>query len=182
MTVASETNTPSPAHLATQAVPRLRFADPIARASAARHRIALTGATVVLAGFAAQLIALVSLTWWQGSVHGRTLTLHFADFGPRTWRGFAYMYFSWGAWLIAGITLGLGIAGCVRWRGAHAFRIVGALFAVAAAFAPIAALVTFAFQSDAQLFQVVRDYGVGPYFAVLGTMATGFGVAAGSAR
>ena len=30
--------------------------------------------------------------------------------------------------------MGMGIAGCLRWRGAHAFRIVGAVFGVAAAF------------------------------------------------
>ena len=92
------------------------------------------------------------------------------------------MYFSWGAWLIAGVTLGLGIAGCLRWRGAHAFRIVGAVFGVIAAFAPIAALLVFAYQSDSDVFHVVRDYSVGPYLAVLATMATAFGVAAGSAQ
>lgn len=182
MTVASGTNTPTPAMLATRATPPVSFADPVARRDTARHPIAITGAVVVVAGFVAQLLALVSMTWWQGAVHGRQVSLQFADFGPQAWRGFAYMYFSWGAWLIAGLTLGLGIAGCVRWSGAHAFRIVGALFGVIASFAPIAALLVFAYQSESDVYHVVRDYSVGPYLAVLGTMATAFGIAAGSAR
>ena len=32
------------------------------------------------------------------------------------------------------------------------------------------------------MFHVVRDYALGPYLAVLGTLATAFGAAAGSAR
>ena len=182
MTVASGTKTTTPATLATQAVPRAAGADPSARSLLTRYPVALAGAVAVVAGVVAQLVSLVSMTWWQGTVHGRQVSMHFADFGPRTYRGFAFMYFSWGAWLIAGVTLGLGLAGCVRWRGAHVFRIAGAVFAVIAALAPIAALLVFAYQSDADMFHVVRDYAVGPYLAVLGTMATAFGVVAGSAR
>ena len=51
-----------------------------------------------------------------------------------------------------------------------------------ASVAPIVALIVFAYQSDASLFQVVRDYAIGPYLAVLGTLATAFGAVAGSAR
>lgn len=182
MAVASGTNNPTPAGLATQAKRRVPFAKRVTGRRAAQYPIAISGAVVVVAGFAAQLVAIVALTWWQGTVHGRTVSMQFADFGPQAWRGFAYIYFSWGAWLIAGLTLGLGIAGCVRWSGAHAFRVCGALIAVVAAFAPIAALLVFAYQSDSDLFHVLRDYSIGPYLAVLGTMATAFGVAAGSAR
>ena len=157
-------------------------ANPFARILARRYPIAVSGAVAVVLGVVAQVVALLALTWWQGTVHGRQLTMQFADFGPRTWRGFAFVYFSWGAWLIAAVTLGLGLAGCLRWRGARAFRIAGAVFGVLAAFAPIAALLVFAYQSDSETFHVVRDYGVGPYIAVLGTMATAFGAAAGSAR
>jgi len=62
------------------------------------------------------------------------------------------------------------------------FRVVGAVFATAAAFAPIAALLVFAYQSDNDTFHVVRDYALGVYLAVLGTMATALGTAAGGAR
>jgi hypothetical protein len=167
---------------ATQSVPRVGVADPIARRGAGRHPVAIAGAVVVVAGVATQIVALTSATWWQATASGRQVSLRFHDFGPLAWRGFAYMYFSWGGWLVAGLTLGFGVAGCLRWRGAHVFRIVGALFAVAAALAPIAALLVFAYQSDADQFHVVRDYTLGPYLAVLGTMATALGIAAGSAR
>lgn len=178
MTIASGTGPPS---LATQAIPRVSFAAPITQRSA-RHPVAIVGTVVVLAGVITQIVALTAATWWRAGVNGHHESLRFVDFGPRTWRGFAFMYFSWGAWLIAGLTLGFGIAGCLRWRGAHAFRIVGALFAVVAAFAPIAALLIFSYQSQSDVFHVVRDYALGPYLAVLGTLATAFGIAAGSAR
>jgi hypothetical protein len=60
--------------------------------------------------------------------------------------------------------------------------VVGALFGVAASVAPIAALLVFAYQSQSDVFHVVRSYAIGPYLAVLGTMATALGAAAGSAR
>lgn len=165
----------------TAMMPRVTFADPVLQMRTARRRIALTGTVVVVLGVLTQLVAIMSATWWQATVAGRHMQLGFADFGPRAWRGFAYMYFSWGGWLIAGLTLGLGLAGCVRWRGAHAFRLVAVLFAVVAAFAPVAALLVFADQAGTEVFQVLRDYAIGPYLAVLGTMATAFGAAAGSA-
>lgn len=179
MTIASGTGPPS---LATQAIPRVSFADPIARRGAARHPVAIVGAVVVLAGVITQVVALTAVNWWRASIGGQQVSLRFADFGSKAWRGFAFMYFSWGAWLIVGLTLGFGVAGCLRWRGAHAFRIVGAMFAVVAGFAPIAALLIFAYQSQSDVFHVVRDYALGPYLAVLGTMATALGIAAGSAR
>lgn len=179
MTIASGTG---PSSLATQGMARVSFADPTAQRGAARHAIAITGTVVVLAGFVTQVIAITTATWWHATVAGQRVSLGFADFGPKSWRGFAFMYFSWGAWLIAGLTLGFGVAGCVRWRGAHAFRIVGSVFAVVATVAPIAALLTFAYQSQSDLFHVVRDYTLGPYLAVLGTLATAFGIVAGSAR
>jgi hypothetical protein len=182
MTVASGAKSSTGATLATQAMPRAGAGDPSARSLLTRYPIALAGALAVVAGVVAQVVSLVSLTWWQGTVHGRDISMRFEDFGPRAWRGFAFMYFSWGAWLIAGVTLGLGVAGCIRWSGARVFRIAGAVFAVIAALAPIAALLVFAYQSDSDMFHVVRDYAIGPYIAVLGTMATAFGVVAGSAR
>lgn len=177
MATASGARAPS---LATQSLPRVSFADPIAARRSARHPVAIVGAVLVLAGVVTQIVALTSVTWWQAP--DRRYSLRFPDFGPLAWRGFAYMYFSWGAWLVVGLTLGFGAAGCLRWRGAHVFRIVGALFAVLAALAPIAALLVFAYQSGADQFHVVRDYTIGPYLAVLGTMATALGIAAGSAR
>jgi hypothetical protein len=167
----------------TQMMPRVSFAEAAYVQQRTAHRpIAIVGAVVVGAGVATQLIAIMAASWWSGTVANQRVSMHFADFGPRTERGFAFMYFNWGAWLIAGLTLGLGAAACVRWRGAHAFRIVAALVGVAASVAPIVALIVFAYQSDASLFQVVRDYAIGPYLAVLGTLATAFGAVAGSAR
>lgn len=164
-------------------VPRVAFAGPRKRhVRIPRLPFSFGAAVLVVGGVVTQLIALVRATWWQAGVGHRQVTLRFGDFAPRSWRGFAYMYFTWGAWLIVGLSLGLGIAGCVRWRGAHAFRVVGAVFGVAAAVAPIAALLVFAYQSDSDLFHVVRDYGVGPYLAVLGAMATALGAAAGPGR
>ena len=145
MTAASGTKRSATAAAAPTAA--RRAGGPLADLLARRYPIAVVGAVAVVLGVVAQVVALLALTWWQGTVHGRQVTMQFADFGPRTWRGFAFMYFSWGAWLIAVLTLGLGITGCVRWRGALAFRIAGAVFAVLAAFAPIAALLVFAYQS-----------------------------------
>src|SRR5689334_17675594 len=125
----------------TQLMPRVSFAEPVAhRARLAHSPVAIVGTVLVVGGVITQLVAILAATWWQATVGKHTVRLGFEDFAPRTWRGFAFIYFSWGAWLIVGVTLGLGIAGCVRWRGAHAFRVVGALFGVAAALAPIAAL------------------------------------------
>jgi len=167
----------------TQMMPRVSFAEPLAaRARTDRRPIAVVGTVVVVVGVATQLIAITVANWWDATVAKRPVSMQFADFGPRSVRGFAFMYFSWGAWLIAGLTLGLGLVACVRWRGAHAFRIVAVFLGVTASVAPIVALVVFAYQSETDLFQVVRDYTVGPYLAVLGTLATAFGAIAGSAR
>src|SRR6476659_5613908 len=124
----------------TQMLPRVSFADPAVTSRRSHRRgspVAIAGTVVVLGGVIAQVVALVSSTWWRADIGDETVSMRFADFGPKAWRGFAYMYFSWGAWLIVGLTLGFGIASCVRWRGAHAFRVLGALFGVAAAIAPI---------------------------------------------
>jgi hypothetical protein len=173
----------SGAEPATQLMPRVAFADSQrASVSRPRVRVAIVGTVLVVAGAVAQLIALASATWWEASSGATHVRFGFADFGPHTSRGFAYMYFSWGAWLIAGLTLVLGLASCMRWVGAHAFRIVATVFGVAACVAPIAALLVFAYQSGSDQFHVVRDYGLGPYLAVLGTIATAIGAAAGSAR
>jgi hypothetical protein len=167
----------------TQMMPRVSFAEPAyVRPRTARRPVAIVGTVVVVIGVATQLIAILAANWWHATVGKQSVSMHFADFGPRSVRGFAFMYFTWGAWLVVGLTLGLGLAACVRWRGAHAFRIVAALLAVAASLAPIVALVVFAHQSETDLFQVVRDYAIGPYLAVLGTLATAFGAVAGSAR
>jgi hypothetical protein len=147
-----------------------------------RLPVSVGAALLVLVGTVTQLIALISATWWQATVGDRQVAFGFTDFAPRAWRGFAYIYFTWGAWLIVGVSLGLGVASCVRWRGARIFRFVGAAFGVAAIIAPIAALLVFAYQSDGDLFHVVRDYGVGPYLAVLGAMASTLGAAAGPGR
>ncbi|MGH8860448.1 MAG: hypothetical protein ACRDVG_04300 [Jatrophihabitantaceae bacterium] len=168
-----------------QMLPRVTFADPIVlakRARAHRVRFAIAGTLLVLGGAVTQVIALAFATWWQATAGTQHVRLAFADFAPRSWRGFAYVYFSWGAWLIVGLTVGLGIAGCAHWRGARPFRVVAALVGVAASFAPIAALLVFAYQSHSDAFHVVRDYGIGAYLAALGTMATAFGAAAGGAR
>jgi hypothetical protein len=173
----------SGAERSTQMMPRVAFAEsPRTSARAPRFQVAIVGMVLVLGGAITQAVAILSATWWQATVGKQDVRFGFADFGPRAYRGFAFMYFGWGAWLIAGLTLGLGFASCVRWRAAHAFRIVAALFGVAASIAPIAALLVFAFQADSDVFQVVRDYTLGPYLAVLGTLATAFGAAAGSAR
>lgn len=167
----------------TPLMPRVSFAEPVSTQQRAVHRpVAIIGAVVVGVGVATQLVAITTANWWDGKVAGRSVSMHFADFGPRSIRGFAFVYFNWAAWLIVGLTLGLGAAACVRWRGAHAFRIVAATFGAVAAVAPIVALIVFAYQSDASLFQVVRYYAVGPYLAVLGTLATAFGAVAASAR
>jgi hypothetical protein len=183
MAIVSGAPSSAGAQFPTQSIPRVTFADPVSLPERiARSPVAVTGTLIVFAGAVTQLVALVWTTWWAASRSGREVSLGFVDFAPRATRGFAYMYFSWGAWLVLGLTLGLGVVSCVRWRGAHAFRMVAVPFAVAAAMAPIAALLVFAYQSHSDLFQVVRDYGVGPYLAVLGTTATAFGAAAGSAR
>ena len=167
----------------TQTIPRVSFVEPGSRrAAAVRLPVAVGGLVLVVAGTVTQVLALVAAPWWQATVAGNQVRLGFADFAPQTWRGFAHIYFSWGAWLILGLTFGLGVAGCVHWGGAHVFRVVGAVFATAAAFAPIAALLVFAYQSDNDTFHVVRDYALGVYLAVLGTMATALGTAAGGAR
>lgn len=166
----------------TQTIPRVSFVEPGSRHAAGRLPVAVGGLVLVLGGAVTQLIALVAAPWWRATVDGSQVRLGFADFAPQTWRGFAHIYFDWGAWLILGLTLGLGVAGCVHWRGAHAFRVVGAVFGAGAAFAPIAALLVFAYQAENEMFHVVRDYGVGVYLAVLGTMATALGTAAGGAR
>jgi hypothetical protein len=166
----------------TQTIPRVSVVEPGSRHTVGRLPVAIGGLVLVVGGALTQLIALVAAPWWQATVQGTDVRLGFADLAPQTWRGFAHIYFGWGAWLILGLTLGLGVAGCVHWSGAHAFRIVGALFGVAAVFAPIAALLVFAYQSENEAFHVVRDYGVGVYLAVLGTMAAALGTAAGGAR
>ena len=167
----------------TQMMPRVSFAEPaFAQQRTVRRPIAITGTIAVVIGVATQLIAIISANWWTGTVSGQRVAMRFSDFAPRSWRGFAFIYFTWGAWLIAGLTLALGLAACVRWRGAHPFRIVAAMFGVVASVAPIVALIVFAYQSQTDLFHVVRDYAIGPYLAVLGTMATALGAAAGSAR
>jgi hypothetical protein len=167
----------------TQMLPRVSFAEPVpATAGLSRIPVAITGSVVVLAGVITQIVAIVAAPWWQATIDKQPVRMNFADFAPRAWRGFAFMYFTWGAWLIVGLTLGLGVVSCVRWRGAHVFRVIGALFGVVAAFAPIAALLVFSYQAQSDVFHVVRSYAIGPYLAVLGTMATAFGAAAGSAR
>ncbi len=167
----------------TQMMPRVSFAEPASTQSRAiRRPVAITGSVAVVVGVAVQLVAIINATWWNATVSGQWVAMRFSDFAPRSWRGFAFMYFTWGAWLIAGLTLGLGAASCVRWRGAHAFRIVAAVFGVVASIAPIVALIVFAYQSQSDVFHVVRDYAIGPYLAVLGTMATALGAVAGSAR
>jgi hypothetical protein len=165
----------------TQMLPRVSFAEQTA-VGVRLSRIAIVGSVVVLVGVITQVVAILVAPWWRATVHRQSVRMGFADFAPRAWRGFAYMYFSWGAWLIVGVTLGLGLVSCVRWRGAHAFRVVGALFGVVAAFAPIAALLVFSYQTQSDVFHVLRSYSIGPYLAVLGTVATAFGAAAGSAR
>lgn len=171
-----------PAQMHPQAMPHAAFARPTRR----RTRLSplpfsLGAAILVLAGVVTQLVALLATTWWQATVDGNQVRLGFSDFGSRSWRGFAYVYFTWGAWLIVGLTLGLGAASCIRWRGAKAFRPVGAVVGVAAAVCPIVALLVFAYQSG-EPFHVVRDYGIGAYLAVLGAMATALGAAAGPGR
>lgn len=164
------------------AMSRVTFANPgTKQARMSRLPVSVGSAVLVVGGTVMQMIALISATWWQTTIGDQHISFGFSAFAPRSWRGFAYVYFTWGAWLIVGLTLGLGVASCVRWRGARIFRFVGAVFGIAAAVAPIAALLVFAYQAG-DLYHVVRNYAVGPYLAVLGAMASALGAAAGPGR
>jgi hypothetical protein len=144
--------------------------------------VGIVGLMLVIAGTATELVAIVAAPWWASDAGAAHTRLDFRGIGSLTQRGFAFMYFAWGAWLLAGIALGLGVAACVHWRGAHAFRVAAGLFGVAAAFVPIAAVLVFAYESHTEAFQVARNYGIGVYLAVLGLLATAFGAAAGGGR
>ena len=143
--------------------------------------VAVVGTLFVFVGAVLQLVAILSASWWHVTLKNRQVTFGFTEFGQRTQQGLAFIYFSWGAWALLLVSLALGIAACVRWRGARPFRIAGAIVGVAGAVVTIAALLTFAFQADEDIFQVARNYTSGVYLATLGLLATAFGAAAGGA-
>lgn len=154
------------------------------RRPGARHApVGIGGLVLVALGAAAQLVALTGSRWVAGSTsHGGTSALRFSDFGPAAHRGFAYMYFTWGAWVLLAATLGLGVAACLSWAGAGVSRALGTLVGGLAAFAPPAALVVYAHQSSSPVLQLARNYGVGPYLATLGVVLAALGAAAGCPR
>jgi hypothetical protein len=151
------------------------------RVAAGGHRlpIGVSGSVLVVGGAVLQLVALVGSPWFSAiGTGGDQVRLGFGDFAPLTQRGLAFMYFTWGAWVIFLLSLGLGVAACVRWRGAGYFRVFGALVGVAGAFTTVAAVLVFAYQTSDDAFHVASNYGVGIYLAVLGLLASALGSAA----
>lgn len=136
---------------------------------------------LVLAGAILQLVALLSAEWLDGtSDSDRTQVRYgFGDFADRTGRGYAHIYFAWGAWLLLALMLGCGVAACIRWRGGRTFRIVGGLLGVFGAFATIAGVLVFAYQTDVEIFHLAGNYAEGVYLAMLGLVASAIGAAAG---
>jgi hypothetical protein len=157
------------------------------RAARRRLPVGVVGLVFVVGGAVLQAIALVSSRWLDAAAVPKTgkiaampaVRMKFADFGAHTQRGFAHVYFAWGAWVLFAVMLGLGVTACVRWRGARAFRIAGALWGVIGAGATIAGLLVFAYQTDVEAFHIARNYSAGVYLAMLGLLASAFGAAAG---
>jgi hypothetical protein len=141
--------------------------------------VSIVGLVFVVAGAVLQLLALVSVTWIKGTVGKVSVEFTFADFMPRAERGLAYIYFSWGAWVLLALSVALGVAACVRWSAARQFRIAGALLGVLGAVVAICAVLVFAYQSHLEALHVARNYTLGLYLEVLGLLATAFGAAAG---
>lgn len=140
---------------------------------------AIVGLLLVVGGAVLQAIAILGAPWLKATVDNVEVRYDFGDFGARTQRGLAYVYFAYGAWVLVAFSLILGVAACVRWHRAHVFRYVGAIFSVLAAFVSIGAVVTFARQSHNPVFHVAGNYAVGIYLATLGLLACALGTAAG---
>jgi hypothetical protein len=148
---------------------------------AARHHdlpVNIPALLLVLGGAILQLVALVDALWVQ-SPSGR---LSFDGLLEWTVPGFAHFFFSWVAWLLLGVTLGCGIAACLRWPGASFFRYFGAIISVAGAIAAVAAVLQLVYQTSDPTFHVARNWTVGPYLEVLGLLAVALGTAAGTGR
>ena len=138
------------------------------------------GLVLVVAGAVLQLVALLHSVWVRGRDAGGALTrLGFDSFAALAHQGLAYAYFVWAAWLLLAMTAAVGVAACLRWRWAAAFRVAGAVLGVVAAAVTLAAAVLFAHQSDAPIYHLARDWGLGIYLAVLGQLATALGALAG---
>lgn len=155
-----------------------------AHRAAAHHRrlpVGIVGLVLVVGGAILQLVAFLGAPWVDGAAapHAGTVRLRFGQFADRTQRGFAHVYFAWGAWLLFALVLAFGIGACIRWRGGRVFRILCALLAVLGAFATIAGVLVFAYQTKVEVFHIARNYSEGVYLAMLGLLASAFGAAAG---
>jgi hypothetical protein len=144
-----------------------------------RLTVGVIGIVLVIGGAILQLIALLNTSWFKAGSGSTRVRLGFGSFADQTQRGFAHIYFAWGAWVLFALTLAFGLAACVSWPGARAFRLVGAVLGVLAAVATISGVLVFAYQTDVEVFHVARNYAAGVYLAMLGCLATGFGAAAG---
>ena len=146
--------------------------------------VGLVGLVLVVGGAVLQVISYAGAAWLDSTGNpdipaGQGVRLGFGDFSDRTQRGFAHIYFVWGAWLLFALMLSIGVAGCIRWRWARVFRVAGTLLGVIGAVAVVAGVLVFVYQTKDDLFHVARNYAVGPYLAVLGLLASAFGAAAG---
>jgi small-conductance mechanosensitive channel len=157
-------------------------ARPVVGAHAARrHRtwpVNVPALVLVVGGGIVQLVALAHAVWLS-SASGR---LGFA--GLREWAapGYAQAFVRWVAWVLLAVTVGFGIAACLRWRGASVFRYVGALLGVAGAVMTVAAVLVIAYQTSDRSFHVARNYAIGVYLSVLGLLACALGAAGGTGR
>lgn len=180
-----------PPHPGPQTVPDRRDLPlpPIPRRSAARRTsvfdqiqalpVAIGGLLLVLGGAVLQGVAFLGLSWLKTAPGPAQVSYGFGDFSDRTQRGWAFMYFAFGAWLLLAIVLLVCGAACVRWKGARAFRYIGALVAILAAFGTVAAVLVFVHQSHNPVFHVAGNYAAGPYVAVIGLVVSALGAAAG---
>lgn len=162
-------------------LPRASVA-PVARSESRRRLpVGIVGLVLVVGGAVLQLIALLKVPWLDGATesHPASVRLGFSWFTERTQRGFAHVYFAWGAWLLFALVLAFGIAACIRWRGGRVFRILGALLGVIGAFATIGGVLVFAYQTKDEVFHIAGNYSEGVYLAMLGLLASAFGAAAG---
>jgi hypothetical protein len=148
------------------------------RAARRQWPINIPATVLVIGGGVLQLVALVDAAWLD-SPSGR---VSFTGLVEWTVPGFAYVFTAWLAWLLVAVTVGAGVAACVRWRGAAVFRYTGALIGVAGAIMAVAAVLLLAYQTDDPSFHVARNYGPGLYLETLGLLAAGLGAAAGTGR
>lgn len=148
------------------------------RRSVAGRPVNLTALVVVGVGVLAQLVALVTATWFS-SAGGR---LGFTGLAAWAQPGYGRAFVDWIAWLLVAVSAGCAGAACARWRGAATFRYVGALVCVAAAFLTVASVLVIAHQARDNSFRIARNYSLGVYLDVLGLLVTALGAAAGTGR